>query len=208
MATRTPLFLAVRALVSVLDGTDPFTQGRSLRIARCALELGVPESEWQTIELGALLHDVGRNAILGEVLQHPGALDSGARAMVQTHASAGWELLRDIPGLEAAAEIVHTHHEQPNGGGYPRRLDAERIPLGARIVMVCAAFDAMTEDRPYRRGLQHETALGELRRHSGTQFFPDVVAAFVALAESGRLWDGAPPEEREEYLQRRGRTAA
>src|SRR5262245_61720787 len=206
MESRNPPLLTVRALVSVIDGADALTRGHSVRVARYAVrvakELGVPASHWETIELGALLHDLGRIAVLRDVVSRRGALDSGERALVQAHAAIGWEMIRDIPGLEAAAEIVHAHHEQPDGKGYPRGLPGDRIPIGARIVMVCAAYDAMTEDRPYRRGLPRGIAIDELRRHSGTQFFPDVVDVYVQLAESGRLWDGFPIHERESYLQR------
>jgi putative nucleotidyltransferase with HDIG domain len=205
MESRNPLLLTVRALISVIDGADALTRGHSARIARYAVrvakKLGVPEAQWETIELGALLHDLGRIAVLRDVLSRPGALDSGERALMQAHAAIGWEMIRDIPGLEAAAEIVQAHHEQPDGKGYPRGLTADRIPMGARIVMVCAAYDAMTEERPYRRGLPREVAIDELRRHSGTQFFPDVVDAFVKLVEGGELWDGFPVHEREIYLQ-------
>lgn len=212
MESRNPLLLTVRALVSVIDGADACTRGRSVRIARYALrvaqQMGVPESDWQAIELGALLHDVGRNAILRDVLLQPKVLDAGERVIIQAHATIGWELVRDIPGLEAAAEIVYAHHEQPDGKGYPRGLDAERIPVGARILMVCAAFDAMTEERPYRHGLPRDIALEELRRNAGRQFFPDVVEAFTALVETGRLWDGFTLQEREPYLSPHRRAAA
>lgn len=206
------LLLTVRALTSVIDAVDPFTRGRSLRIAkttlRVARQLGVAESDLGPIEMGALLHDLGRNAILHDVLQRPRALDAGERAMVQTHPTIGWEMLKDIPGLEAAAEIVYAHHERPDGEGYPRRLTGDHVPLGARIVMVCAAYDAMVEDRPYRRGLTPRAACEELRRHRGTQFFPEVVDAFVQLHDRGALWDEFTREELELYVRREGAAAA
>jgi len=205
MDTRNPLLLTVRALVSVIDGADALTRGHSMRIARYAVrvaqQMGVPESDWEAIELGALLHDLGRIAVLRDVVSRPGTLDSGERALVQAHAAIGWEMIREIPGMEAAAEIVYSHHEQPDGKGYPRALPADRIPIGARIVMVCAAYDAMTEERPYRRGLPREVVIDELRSHAGTQFFSDVVEAFVQLVENAQLWDGFPILERERYLQ-------
>jgi HD-GYP domain-containing protein (c-di-GMP phosphodiesterase class II) len=205
------LLLTVRALTSVIDASDPFTRGRSLRISRysvrVARELGVPDGELADIELGALLHDLGRNAILHDVMQSPRPLDAGERAVVQTHPTIGREMLLGIPGLETAAEIVWTHHERPDGRGYPRNLPAEQIPIGARVVMVCAAYDAMTEDRPYRRGLSSRAACEELRRHAGTQFFPDVVNAFVQLHDSGRLWEAFTREELEIFV-RRGDLAA
>jgi HD-GYP domain-containing protein (c-di-GMP phosphodiesterase class II) len=206
MDPRHPLVLTIRALTSVIDAAEATTRGRSLRISRysvrVARELGVPEEDRLDIELGALLHDLGRNAILNDVLLRPRALDAAERAMVQTHPIIGWETLKDIPGLEAAAEVVLHHHERPDGKGYPHQVAAERIPVGARIVMVAAAYDAMTEDRPYRRGLTPRASCDELRRHSGSQFFPDVVNAFVQLHDSGRLWEEFTREELELYVKR------
>jgi len=203
-----PLLATVRALTRVIDAADPHTRGRSLRIARYSLriarELGLPAATMPDIELGAMLHDLGRYAILNDVAQTPRALDAGERTLIQTHPTIGWEMLRDIPGLQAAAEIVHTHHERPDGKGYPSGLAPERIPAGARIVMVCAAYDAMTEDRPYRRGLPEHAACEELRRHSGTQFFPEVVDAFVRLHETGGLWDDFTREELAQHVRREG----
>jgi len=204
-ATQT-LIRTVDTLTRVIDAHDPLTRGRSLRIARYAVrvarELGTPEKQLADIELGALLHDIGRSAILNDVMQTPRALDAGERAIVQTHPTIGWELLHEIPGLEAAAEIVYTHHERPDGKGYPRQLTGDRIPQGARIVMVCAAYDAMTEERPYRHGLPPHAACEELRRHAGTQFFADVVEAFVRLHDSGRLWDEFSREEMDLHVRR------
>ena len=201
-----PLLRTVRALTHVIDAADPHTRGRSLRIARFAVRiakvLGLPPEQLADIELGAMLHDLGRYAILNDVVQTPRALDAGERALVQTHATIGWELLHDIPGLEAAAEIVYTHHERPDGKGYPRQLPADRIPIGARIVMVCAAYDAMTEERPYRHGLPPYAACEELRRHAGTQFFSEVVEAFVRLHDTGHLWDEFTREEMDLHVRR------
>ena len=190
-----PLLQTVRVLTDVLDAADPYGQGRSERMARWSLAvaqaLGVPESEATTIELGARLHDLGRHALLNDVVRTPGALAPSERALVQTHPGVGADLLHGIAGLEGAADIVHAHHERPDGRGYPRGLVGEAIPMGARIVMVCAAYDAMIEDRPYRRGLPQAAACEELQRHRGTQFFPEVVDAFVALLASGALDDPA-----------------
>ena len=207
-----PLLLTVRALMSVMDAADPFSRGRSLRVSRYAVrtarELGVPEDGLTVIELGALMHDLGRTALLHDVTHSARPLDSGERALVQAHPTIGWEMLKGIPGLEAVAEIVWTHHERPDGAGYPRGVAAEQIPMGARIVLVCAAYDAMIEDRPYRRGLAPHAASAELRRHSGTQFFPEVVTAFVALHDDGRLWDGFSKDELDLYVKRSERAAA
>ena len=211
MHTNSPLVLTVRTLMSVVDGSDSSTRGRSLRISRYAMkvtrDMGVPESEWETIELGALLHDLGRNAVLNDVVLQPRHLDYGEQALMRTHATIGWELLKDIPGLDRAAEIVHAHHERPDGKGYPRRLKDQEIPLGAKIVMVCAAFDAMTEDRPYRVGLSPPIAIKEMEGESGAQFSPEVVHAFVRAYHDGSLWDDFTHEERELYV-RKGLAAA
>ncbi len=190
-----PLLQTVRVLTDVIDAADPYSQGRSARMARWSLAvahaLHVPASEWPTIELGARLHDLGRHALLNDVVRTPGALAPNERALVQTHPGVGADLLHGIAGLEGAAAIVHAHHERPDGRGYPRGLVGEAIPLGARIVMVCAAYDAMIEERPYRRGLTREAAAAELQRHRGTQFFPEVVDAFLALLAAGALEDPA-----------------
>lgn len=201
-----PLLLTVRALTEVMDGADPHTRGRSQRIAhftvRIARELGVPASQLQEIELGALLHDLGRNALLNDVVQTPRALDPSELAVVKTHPTIGWQMLKDIPGMEHVAEVVYSHHERPDGKGYPRQLPPHLVPLGARIIMVCAAYDAMTEERPYRHGLPPSHACDELRRHRGTQFFPEVVDAFVQLHDNGRLWDEFTREQMADQLGR------
>lgn len=211
MDSRQPLLQVVRALTTVIDAADPFTRGRSLRISRysvrIARELGVPDNELVEIELGALLHDLGRSAILNDVMQSPRPLDAGERAVVQTHPTIGRDMLKSVAGLETVAEIVWTHHERPDGAGYPRGLAADQIPIGARVIMVCAAYDAMTEDRPYRRGLSSRAACEELRRCAGHQFFPDVVNAFVQLHDSGRLWEAFTRDELEIWV-RRGDLAA
>ncbi len=206
METPHPLLLTVRTLMSVVDAGDPFARGRSLRISRYAVrtarELGVNEEALAAIELGALLHDLGRTAVLNDVTLAPRPLDRGERTLMQAHPQIGHEMLACIPGLEQAAEIVWAHHEQPDGKGYPRGLAADQIPLGARLVMVCAAYDAMTEDRPYRRGLTPRAACAELRQHAGTQFFADVVEAFVRLHDDGRLWEQFSREEMDLYVKR------
>ncbi len=211
MDSRQPLLLTIRALISVVDAGDPFSRGRSIRVSRysvrTARELGIEGDALTVVELGALLHDIGRTALLNDVLMSPRALDKGERAIVQTHPTIGWEMLHEIPGLEEAAEIVWAHHERPDGRGYPRALPPERIPAGARIVMACSAYDAMTEDRPYRRGLTPGQACKELTANAGSQFFPEVVEAFVRLHDSGRLWEDFTREELELYV-RKGDAAA
>jgi putative nucleotidyltransferase with HDIG domain len=181
----------VKVLMAAIDAFDPYTRGHSNRAARrtvrIARRLAVPDAELREIELGALLHDIGRTAIHLDILQSHRPLDLRERAVINTHPTVGFQIVQGLPGLERAAEIVQAHHEQPDGRGYPRGLRGDRIPVGARIIMVVAAFDAMTSDRPYRRGLAAQEAYAELRRHAGTQFFPDVVEALIELHQSGEL---------------------
>lgn len=192
-STRSAHLSTVRALMAAMDAADPFARGHAWRVSqmslRIARRLGVPRSDWEEIEYGALLHDIGRTAIENDVMLKPGRLSRGEREMMQTHPHIGYEMLKGLELIEGAAELVHSHHEQPDGRGYPRGLAGEEIPVGARIIMVAAAFEAMTVDRPYRRGLSPEAACEELRRHAGTQFFPEVVNALVELQAAGRLLD-------------------
>jgi len=186
----------VRLLMSAIDAFDPFTRGHSARIARTSVKvaqhLGVPADVIPQIEYAALLHDIGRTAIHLDIFTRPGTLSGEEREVLHTHPTIGRDIINRIPGLETAAAIVHAHHEQPDGRGYPQGLKGNSIPVGSRIIMVAAAFDAMTRERPYRRGLTPEAAYEELRRHVGTQFFGDVVEAYITLHTSGAL---AEPEE-------------
>jgi len=137
----------IKIFASIIDSEDPFTAGRSFRVSqyavRLARELGLSSAECMDLEYAALLHDIGRTAIRNDVFSKPGRLDDQERATMSTHPQTGYYILKDIDGLESAAELVRCHHEQPDGNGYPRGLSGEEIPLGSRIIMVAAAFDAM-----------------------------------------------------------------
>src|SRR5262249_19723331 len=206
-ARRRTHLATVRALMSTIDAFDPFTRGHSYRISRYALRLarqfGLPERQCEEIEYGALLHDIGRTAIHLDILQSPRPLDDHERATLQTHPTIGYDVVKGLPFLGGAAEIVYAHHERPDGKGYPRGLHAEAIPMGARFIMVAAGFDAMTQDRPYRKGLPADVAYDELRRHAGTQFFPDVVDAFIELHKSGGMTGALDEAEMRFYGQSR-----
>lgn len=193
----------VQALVSAIDASDPFTRGHSYRISkyavRIARHLGVSEREVEEIEYGALLHDIGKIAIQHDILLKPGRLDENERELMRTHPKVGHDILRGLKFLSGAAEVVYCHHEQPDGKGYPRGLREDRIPMGSRIIMVVDAFDAMTSDRPYRRGLTAAVAYEELRRHAGTQFFREVVDALIELHSTGALFDEIDVDQLEMY---------
>jgi putative nucleotidyltransferase with HDIG domain len=149
-------------------------------------ELGVDEEQRRAAEFGALLHDVGKVAIPNEIINKPGPLDDDEWAIMKTHTIEGQRMLERVGGLLArVGVVVRASHERYDGGGYPDGLAGEQIPLAARIVSACDAFNAMTTDRSYRKALSLEVAVGELRKNAGTQFDPDVVEALVAVVNRG-----------------------
>jgi len=185
----------VRALSVVLDAVDPYTHEHSVRVAeysvRVARQLGLREDEVETIHYAALCHDIGKIVQRPEVIRKPEALDADERRLMMRHPEAGARIVGQIRALRYAAAMVRTHHWRPDGRGYPAGLADSDVPLGARIIHVCDAFDAMTSDRPYRKGLPLPRALAELNRHAGSQFDPRAVAALAELHESGGLTLGA-----------------
>jgi putative nucleotidyltransferase with HDIG domain len=186
------LLAFVRALVQVLDEVDPYTREHSLRVAEyakaVARELRLPGREIDDVEYGALLHDLGKiGRQYQEILRKPGPLDGREREAVRAHPDRGADIVARVRALSRAAELVRCHHERIDARGYPRGVPALELPLGARIVTVCDAFDAMTSDRSYRRARSAEEALAELVRCAGEQFDPRVVATLARLHEAGRL---------------------
>jgi HD-GYP domain-containing protein (c-di-GMP phosphodiesterase class II) len=180
-----------RALVcsfnQLLDLRDLNTGVHSTRLAewglRVARDLGVPESFMPDLEMGALLHDIGKIGVPDSVLNKPSRLSEQEYEMVKRHPEFGWTVLRNLPGMELTSLYVLHHHENFDGTGYPARLRDTEIPIGARIVSVIDAFDAMVSSRPYRSGLPLEEAIKRLHQSSGTQFDPEVVKSFVSFAE-------------------------
>ena len=196
---REDLVSFVRALSVALDAVDPYTHEHSVRVAdysvRVARHLALPESEVEMIHYAALVHDIGKIAQRPDVIRKPGRLDDEERRLMMRHPEAGARIVGQIRSLRDAATMVRTHHWRPDGSGYPPGLTEADVPLGARIIHACDAFDAMTSDRPYRRGLPVARALGELTRHAGTQFDVEIVTALVELNEAGALaTSGFAPE--------------
>jgi putative nucleotidyltransferase with HDIG domain len=177
----------LEALVLALDARDRETKGHSFRVANyvvaIAREMGVQDGTRELIDMqrGALLHDVGKIGVPDFILHKPGPLTPEEWDDMKRHPAIGFEMLKDIGFLSPAAEIVRTHHERFDGKGYPRGLRGEEIPLGSRIFTIADAFDAMTSDRPYRKAMTPEMARSEVLRHSGTQFDPKVVQAFLLI---------------------------
>jgi putative nucleotidyltransferase with HDIG domain len=180
----------IRALVKALAEADGDTYRHSLEVAATATvvgkRLGLERAELVEVELGALLHDVGKLRLPPHLIAKPGRLTAAERRLVSFHPEWGAEMVARIPGLEAVALIVRLHHERPDGKGYPYGLSDERIPKASRIVSVCDAYGAMTKRRPYSAPLDVEAALSELERHSGTQFDPEVVGTLTALVRSAQ----------------------
>ena len=160
-------------------------------VALVAGELGLGGAQIIPIVRAADLHDVGKLAIPDSILNKPGPLDDEEWVFIRQHTLTGERILASAASLRDIAPLVRSTHERWDGTGYPDRLAGERIPLGARIIAVCDAFDAITADRPYRAARPEHEALAELRRCAGAQFDPDVVAALERALALRRL--GAAP---------------
>jgi HD-GYP domain-containing protein (c-di-GMP phosphodiesterase class II) len=162
--------------------TGEHTQGVVELSIRVGDELGVDEETRRAVEFGALLHDVGKIAIPNSIINKPGKLDDAEWAVMKTHTIEGQRMLERVGGLLGRiGVVVRASHERWDGGGYPDGLAGEAIPLAARIVAACDAWNAMQTDRSYRKALPFEVALDELHRNAGTQFDPRVVAALAAV---------------------------
>ena len=169
----------IEALVSALEARDPYTQAHAGRIRDLAVSISIamqlPPEQRRAVRLGAILHDVGKIGISDAILLKPGPLTDEEWAIMRTHPEIGERMLKNIDFLAPALPVVRHHHERWDGKGYPDGLAGQDIPVGARIVSVCDAFDAMTSDRPYRKSLGLEQACAELEKNSGTQFDPHCV---------------------------------
>ena len=177
--------ITLEAMGDALDLRDEETEGHSRRVTAYTIALarsmGIETDELRIIARGAFLHDIGKIATPDRILLKPGRLNTDEMTTMREHCERGYEMVRKIPFLREAAEIVYTHQERFDGSGYPRGLSGEAIPLGARIFAIADALDAMTSDRPYRKGTTFEAACVEIAQCSGKQFDPQIVEAFLAL---------------------------
>jgi putative nucleotidyltransferase with HDIG domain len=183
----------VRSLASAVDAKDPYTAGHSVRVQVIAKELGeeldVSEDDLEALEWGGLLHDIGKIGVPDAVLLKQGALTRDERITMNAHPVKGEEIIRPVKKLAPELPVIRHHHEWYNGSGYPDGLLGEEIPWLARILHVADSFEAMTAARPYRMTpLPEEVAMAELRKYSGIQFDPKVVAAFERLIASHPAW--------------------
>ena len=176
------------ALNQMLDLKDLNTGVHSTRLAEWAVrigqELGLETSGVEDVEVAALLHDAGKVGVPDAILRKPGPLDSAEWRIMRMHPEFSWAVLRLVPGLERASLFALHHHEKYDGSGYPAGLRGEEIPIGARIVSVIDAFDAMVAVRPYKEGLPCEEALRRLQADSGSHFDPVVVRHFIHIARA------------------------
>lgn len=179
---------ALASLVEVVELRDPYTAGHSRRVAATARliahELGLTEEEADLVESAGQVHDIGKVAVDPHLLLKTSKLNDDEWAQMQLHPVHGANVVDRFAAYREGAKVVRHHHERWDGSGYPDRIGGETIPLGARILAVADAFDAMTSDRPYRDGMPVERAVAILREGAGTQWDPDVVAAFVAIVEN------------------------
>jgi putative nucleotidyltransferase with HDIG domain len=177
------LFAAIKALASAVDAKDPYTARHSTDVARLALalvdSLGIGTDEGYVLELAAWMHDVGKIGVPDTILTKPAALTSTEMVLIRAHPVTGSEIVGQIPELRAVATAIRHHHERFDGRGYPDGLAGNAIPLSSRIIAVADAFEAMTANRSYRRGMQVERAVAELEKHRGAQFDPLLTDVFV-----------------------------
>jgi HD-GYP domain-containing protein (c-di-GMP phosphodiesterase class II) len=145
--------------------------------------MGLSETQHKTIAMGAYLHDIGKLALPDGILLKPGPLTAEERLFMQQHVQTGYDVVKQIPFLADASELVRTHHERYDGSGYLRGLKAEQIPSGARIFGVADTLDAITSDRPYRNALPFEDALRIIHTESGRLYDPQVTTAFFSLSK-------------------------
>jgi len=176
----------IGALANAVDARDRYTRGHSNRVSRIAEAMcrvmKLPEQEIEIIKWAGLLHDVGKIGIRDNILLKEGPLDKEERTLMNQHPTIGAEIVAPARQLANEAPLILTHHEWFNGSGYPAGVEALDIPLGARILGVADAYEAMTSARPYRKqALSHEIAIGELQKYSGIQFDPEIVPILIGL---------------------------
>ncbi len=175
----------IEALAETIEKRDPYTGGHTKRVMNYSLligkAMGLSPKELENLKLAAILHDIGKIGIRDRVLLKEGKLTDEEAMQMNMHPKYGAEILGHIKQLKDVIPGMRGHHERYDGSGYPDGLKGKEIPLFARIIAVADAYDAMTTDRPYRKGLSKETAIEELLKHAGKHFDPDIVRIFVEI---------------------------
>lgn len=190
---------AVRSLVSAVDAKDPYTCGHSERVGLFAQslgrQLGLDPAERRRLYLAGLLHDVGKIAIRGETLRKPGRLSDEEFSEIKRHPECGWAIVHELDTLQHVVGAVIHHHERFDGAGYPDGLAGEAIPLAARILAVADTYDALTSDRPYRKGMPQEKAEAILQSGSGSQWDSRIIeAAFEVMPQLIEIRESYQPK--------------
>ncbi|MFC2072996.1 HD domain-containing phosphohydrolase [Chloroflexota bacterium] len=179
---RTLFLSAITSLVYALEAKDEYTSGHSQRVADIAVaiarKMNLPQESIEKIRLAGLLHDIGKIGVRESVLHKPSRLANEELQHIQKHSEIGEHILAPIAGDEETLKSIRNHHEHYDGTGYPDRLKNTQISLGARILSVSDAYEAMTSGRPYRKPLSEEIALAEIENGKGTQFDPEIIIAF------------------------------
>jgi len=192
-------YLVAARWAQTIESKDAYTLGHCERVAdyACALarDVGFDEITMFWFRMGAVLHDVGKIVVPSEILNKPGPLDSDEREVMERHAAAGSDLLRDIEFPWDILPMIRGHHERWDGRGYPDGLAGREIPLSARITCVADVFDALTTDRPYRPAFGHDEAMAMMAAGSGTMFDPDLFARFERLARTSGVFRQAPQRQ-------------
>ncbi len=177
----------VESLSEAIEKRDPYTGGHTKRVVEYSLiladEMGLASAEKENLKMAALLHDVGKIGVDDSVLRKPARLDDAEFNKMKEHPSIGADILGKVPEIKKIIPGILYHHEWYNGKGYPAGLSKDQVPIIARIISIADTYDAITSDRPYRKGLTHEYAVAELRRYKGTQFDPELVEYFIHAFE-------------------------
>lgn len=185
------LLASLLTMAWFVEARDPYTGGHLWRVSRYARLLaehaGLSHGEVARIELGGFLHDLGKVGVPDAILRKKDRLSDEEYAIIKTHPDVGLRMLAGHPLAVLVRDAVHLHHERPDGQGYPKGLQDEAVPVMARVVGICDAFDAMTSHRPYRKGMSIDQALGILQREKGVQFDETLANVFIALGEAGHL---------------------
>jgi HD-GYP domain-containing protein (c-di-GMP phosphodiesterase class II) len=181
----------VMALATAIEAKDRYTGGHTRRVAHfaelIAKHMGLEKDEVHEVRLSAILHDVGKIGVNDHVLKKNAPLDAGEWEHMKQHPEMGWKILANVKSMKNITDGMRFHHERPDGLGYPLQLKGEEIPMIARIISVADTFDAMTSNRPYRKGLDYDMAFEEIVRHRGTQFDEKVVDGFVRAFKIERM---------------------
>lgn len=197
------------ALANAIEAKDSYTRGHSERLAKLsyalALRLGLPSDEVSAVRLGAILHDVGKIGVPDRILRQSLALSDDDRAWVRRHPQIGADIIGPVAGLQKVAPLVRHHHEKWDGTGYPDGLKGEAIPVGARVIAVTDAFEAMVADRSYRPSMGLPRAIEELQKGAGTHFDPQIVTAFLNLLATDTVHLPLPTREVQDQQDRERR---